>query len=112
MPVTLNSDTTQMVPVEVSFAREGRALPVDPNSPITWEVTSGDATVVPQPGNVDGTKVYFRSSDLAGTTSVVMTADAQLGDGVTPLSEAFEYVVADALADTVVTTVGAAIPKV
>ncbi len=50
----------------------------------TWTVQSGDATLTPSD---DGLSCKITSAELPGDTSIVVDADADLGDGVTDVND-------------------------
>lgn len=53
--------------------------PVELDGTPSWSVQSGDSTVEPAE---DGKSAYLISSDVPGVTEIVVTADADLGEGV------------------------------
>lgn len=75
----------------------------------TWEVLDGDSTVIPA---ADGKSAILRSSDTNGVTHIEIKADADLGSGVTEITETVELTVVDPQATNLGLTVGTPEPKV
>lgn len=75
---------------------------------IKWEVQSGDSTVE---ASDDGLSATLISSDSPGLTSILITADADLGDGEVEVQELIELNVEGALAANLGLTVGTPEPK-
>lgn len=69
----------------------------------TWTVQSGDSVVTPSD---DGLSATFVSSDTPGDTVVLVEADADLGAGVTPISESITLTVSSATATNLGVSVG------
>ena len=74
----------------------------------TWTVQSGDSTVTPAP---DGLSADFISSDIPGVTVVLLEADADIGEGVEPISESIELTVTGANAKSFGLVAGTPEPK-
>jgi hypothetical protein len=62
----------------------------------TWSVQSGDATVE---AASDGLSAFLISSDNPGDTAFLVSADADLGEGVVTISDVVTLKVAGAQAD-------------
>lgn len=73
-----------------------------------WTVQSGDSTVVPDEG---GLSAFLVSSDTPGDTIFVVTADADLGEGVEELSDTIRLTVAGARAKNLGLSAGTPEPK-
>ena len=69
---------------------------------VTFTVTSGDATVVEVEANVS----YYVVSGAGGLSTIEVTADADLGEGVVALTDAIEYFVVAAQASSLGFTAG------
>lgn len=74
----------------------------------TWEVISGESTVV---AAADGLSAELVSSDNPGDTEILVKADADLGSGVVEISDIIKLTVAGANADNLGVTVGGPVPK-
>jgi hypothetical protein len=74
----------------------------------SWTVTDGDSVVNPSP---DGLSAELVSSDTPGTTTILLEADADLGEGIEPISEVIELTVTGAKASSFGLTVGEPEPK-
>lgn len=61
----------------------GKPAPVEDGS-VKWEVQSGDSTVEPAE---DGKSAFLVSSDTPGDTVYLVSADADLGEGVETISD-------------------------
>lgn len=69
----------------------------------TWTVSVGDSTI--QPAD-DGMSCELISSDTPGDTTIVVSADADLGAGVVTVSDAVNLTVVGAMATSLGLTVG------
>lgn len=69
----------------------------------TWQVSSGDSTVVP---SADGLSADLISSDIPGETMFVVSADADLGQGVVNITDSVKLTVEGALATSLGLTAG------
>jgi len=69
----------------------------------TWEVISGDSKVNVDGGGLSATIV---SADDPGDTEILVSADADLGDGVETISDVLHVTVAGASAKNLGITVG------
>lgn len=74
----------------------------------TWEVTSGDATLEIAE---DGLSAFLVSGAVAGTSTITLTADADLGEGVVNLTESIDLVVTLPLANVLGLVVAAPVLK-
>ncbi len=84
----------------------GRPAQVD--GPPTWTRQSGESTVTPAE---DGLSADLISSDTPGDTEILIEADADLGEGVVPISDIIRLSVRGALAANLGITVGDPTPK-
>lgn len=84
----------------------GRPTTVD-GAP-TWTVQSGDSTVTPA---ADGLSADLISSDTPGDTEILVEADADLGQGVIPISDIIRLTVAHANAANLGLVAGDPTPK-
>jgi len=82
--------------------------PVALDGPPTWQVSSGDSTV-----NVseDGLSAELVSSDTPGDTTYVVSADADLGEGVVNISDSIHLVVEGARATSLGLVAGEPVAK-
>lgn len=87
----------------------GRPAKVDPNTPPTAEVQSGTSTVVPTDNPL---KFTLRSSDDPGDTDFLLSADADLGEGVETISEVVRLHVTSPKATSLGVTLGEVRDKV
>jgi hypothetical protein len=74
----------------------------------TWTVQSGDSTAVP---SSDGLSADLISSDTPGDTEFLVEADADLGEGVIPISDIIRLSVAHANAANLGLVAGDPTPK-
>jgi hypothetical protein len=75
----------------------------------TFEVISGTATVAMIDGNP--LSAFLVSGDLPGDSEIMVSADADLGDGVETISDIIKLTVAGAKAASLGLTVGAPVAK-
>lgn len=88
--VTLTPTTSKGKPVKVD------GVPV-------WTVQSGNSTVVPA---ADGFSAVVTSEDQPGVTVINVSADADLGEGVQPITDVLNVTVVDPQASNLGVTVG------
>src|SRR5262245_28838673 len=74
----------------------------------SWEVVTGNSTVEPAE---DGMSADLISSDDPGDTDFLVKADADLGEGVTEISDIVRLAVAGAQAANLGLTADAPVPK-
>ncbi len=84
----------------------GRPATVD-GAP-TWTIQSGNSTVTPA---ADGLSADLVSSDTPGDTEILVEADADLGQGVVPISDIIRLSVAGAQAANLGLVAGDPTPK-
>ncbi len=84
----------------------GRPATVD--GPPTWTVQSGNSTVTVAE---DGLSADLISSDTPGDTEILVEADADLGQGVVPISDIIRLSVAGAQAANLGLVAGDPTPK-
>lgn len=105
--VTITNE--QKVPVSLSpVTATGKPAKLDPKNPPTWEVQSGDSAVVV---GGDGLSAELISSDTPGDTVYLVSADADLGDGVETISDLITLHVEGARAANLGLTAGTPVPK-
>lgn len=73
----------------------GKPAKLDPNKTPTWEVVSGESTIIP---SADGLSCDMVSSDNPGDTQILVKADADVGDGVEEISDIIKLTVLGARA--------------
>lgn len=71
----------------------------------TWELVSGDATIEP---SADGLSCYLISGEADVNSVITVTADADLGEGVTPLTDTVDLAVVAASASSLGIVAGTA----
>lgn len=71
---------------------------------VVFIVDSGDATVE----EIDPNREYFVISGTGGLSTITVTADADLGEGVTTITDSIEYFVTEAQASSFGFIVGGA----
>ncbi len=81
----------------------GKAAAVDPKVKPTWTPQSGQSSVDVAE---DGMSAMFTSSDTPGDTVVLVSADADLGDGVETISDQVVLTVTSAKAESLGLTAG------
>lgn len=92
LAITINNE--QKVNVTLSpVDANGKPAPLD-GVPV-WSVVDGDSTVEPA---ADGLSAEITSSDTPGVTDFLVTADADLGQGVVPISDTIALTVEHAQA--------------
>lgn len=107
MSLNLKSTTEQKVLVKLApKTASGHDAKVD-GKPV-WTVTSGDATVEP---SEDGLSAYLVSADTAGKATWTVEADADLGEGVTTITDGGEYEYTDPLAENLGATADEPVTK-
>lgn len=113
------SKSKQHMPVAVTITNEQKVtatlVPVtDTGKPAkldgvpTWEVASGNSTVVPA---ADGLSAELISADDPGDTVYLVKADADLGSGVVEISDTITLTVEGALATNLGLAISAPVPK-
>lgn len=101
MDLVLNNEQKCLLTINPLTAG-GNPAPVD-GAP-QW--ATADATIATVEPAADGLTCTVRSGDVAGTTTVTVTADADLGDGTQTLSEVVNVIVVQAQASTLGVTAG------
>lgn len=101
-------DSVQEVDVDVSFENAlGEVVAVDGIA--VWTVD--DSSIVTVTPSANGESAVLRSTGVAGTTRVVVTVDADLGEGVVPVSGVLDVTVSQSGAVAVNFTVGTPRPR-
>lgn len=109
MPLEANCTNEEKVNVSLHpVTSTGRPAQVDANNPPTYVVQSGDGTTAPA---ADGLSCFVLSGDNPGDTVVLISADADLGDGVETITDLFTLHVAGARAANVGLQADAPVPK-
>jgi len=107
MPLELKITNEQKIKVTLTPKTDtGKPAPLD--GVPTWEVVSGNSTVVVA---ADGLSADLVSADDPGDTQFLVSADADLGDGVETISDTIKLTVAGALAKNLGLTAGQPEPK-
>jgi len=107
MPVAISITNEQKVPVTLTPVTDtGKPAKLDGKP--TWSVVSGDSTIVVAD---DGMSADLVSSDSPGDTAILIEADADLGSGVTTISDTIELTVVGAQAKNLGLTVGTPVAK-
>lgn len=114
MPLDFVSNTDEKVPVYVAPVRAS-GKPAQIQGKAVLSITSGNATVAAATDEeiaAEPTLVGFViSEDVAGSSGWKVTADADLGEGVTEISETGTYTYSDAPAVSVGASAGIPRPK-
>lgn len=103
----INITNEQQVPVTLT-PKTDKGKPAKVDGIPTWTVQSGDSTVIV---SEDGLSAELVSSDTPGDTVILVEADADLGEGVTPISESITLTVSSATATNLGLAVGTPIDK-
>ena len=107
MPAETTITNEQKISVTLNITTDsGRPAKVE-GAP-AWVVLSGNSAVVPAE---DGLSAVVTSSDDPGDTSVIVKADANLGEGVEEISDTFTVHVAGATAKNLGLAFGTPEPK-
>ena len=101
MLVTITSDEKILLTLAPLTAAEN---PASVDGVPTWQTVSGDATLAPA---TDGMSCYLISGTV-GNSVVTVEADADLGEGVTEITDTLDLAVVAATASQLGATVGAA----
>jgi len=101
MLVTITSDE-KINAILAPLTAAGNPASVD-GTPV-WTVVSGDATLVPA---TDGLSCYLVSGSV-GNSVITVTADADLGAGVTEITDTIDLAVVSAQASSLGLSFGAA----
>src|SRR5512134_3077816 len=107
MAIEVASTNEEKIPVTITpVTSTGKPAQLD-EAPV-WTVTSGEGTVAVA---ADGLSAFLVSGDNPGDTTYLITADADLGEGVVEISDTITYHVNGALAKNLGLAAGAAVPK-
>lgn len=116
----VTSTTEQKVPIYVTPKSQGGKDVTLDGRPVL-EVLAGGATVqnaTQEEADADetasgkkGLAGFVVSEDSAGTSSIRVSADADLGEGVRTISDSFDYEYGDPQAEALGTSAGAAVLK-
>jgi hypothetical protein len=107
MPATVTITNEQKVPVTLTPVTDsGKPAKLD-GSP-AWTIISGNSQVVVAG---DGMSAELVSADDPGDTEILIKADADLGAGVTEISDTIRLSVIGATAQNLGLTVGTPVPK-
>jgi|SRR5215813_13642375 len=91
MPLELKITTEQQVMVHLN-PTTSRGKPVAVDGIPTWEVAAGDVILQPSATGLDCNIV---SPDSAGESQVLVSADADLGEGVTTITDTIKITAGD-----------------
>lgn len=110
--VTTKPRKAIMFPVRINNMQQAEVT-LNPDHPLdgapVFTVLDGDSTVIPA---ADGLSAMLRSSDTNGVTHIEIKGDAQIGGGITEITETIELTVTDPEATTFGLSVGTPSPKV
>ncbi len=107
MPLEISITNEQKISVTLApVTGAGKAAPLD-GKPV-WSVISGDSTLEV---SEDGLTATLISSDIPGTTQYLVSADADVGEGVETISDTIALVVAGAKAQSLGLVVGTPVNK-
>ncbi len=99
MLITITNEQKVLVTLDPKTAA-GAPASIDGNA--TFEVTSGDATVEV----VDATSAWLISGTNVGNSTISVSADADLGEGVATLTDTIDLAVVSAAASTLALVAG------
>ncbi len=116
-PVT--NKKTKVTPMDLVITNEQQAVahitpkthkgvPAKLDGPPVWTVTAGSCTVTPAP---DGLSAVIASGDDAGDSEITITADGDLGPGISMVSDAIRVTVNGAQAESLGLTIDAPTDK-
>ncbi len=103
MPLELKITNEQQQPVTLT-PKTDTGKPAKLDGKPTWEVVSGDSTITV---SEDGLTATLVSSDTPGDTQYLVSADADLGEGVETISDTIKLSVVGATAKNLGLTAGA-----
>lgn len=107
MPVSISLTSEQKVLVTLTpTTATGKPSTIDGQA--TFEVVSGDCTVE----NVDLLSAYIVSGDAAGVSVVSVSADVDLSEEITTITDSITVTVSDPLAANLGLVIGTPEPKV
>jgi len=108
MPLDIVSTTEEMVHLKIApVTSTGKPALLD-GLP-TWAITTGGATIVV---DADGMGAFVVSEDIGGSSTWSVSADADLGAGVSTISDGGVYSYASPQAAALGITADAPVPKV
>lgn len=107
MPIAVKITNEQKINVTLTPVTD-TGKPAKLDGVPSWEVISGNATVLPAE---DGMSAYLVSADDPGDTQVMVKADADIGEGVEEISDIVTLNVVGATAKNLGLTVGTPEPK-
>ena len=105
LEITITNE--EQVPVRLS-PKTSTGKPAAVDGVPTWEIISGESTVT---ASEDGLSATLRSSDNPGDTEIMVKADADIGEGVTEISDIIRLTVAGAQAANLGLSAGQPVPK-
>lgn len=94
MPLEIKITNEQKIKVTLT-PKTDAGKPAQLDGVPTWEVISGDSTVVAEP---DGLSATLVSSDTPGDTQILVKADADIGAGIEEISDVIKLSVVGASA--------------
>lgn len=107
MPIEVSITNEQKVPVTLTPVTD-TGKPAQLDGMPAWTVVSGNSQVVT---STDGLSAELISSDQPGDTIIMITADANLGEGVEEISDTITLSVVGATAKNLGISVGTPVPK-
>ena len=107
MPLVLKVTNEQKVTVTLSPVTDA-GKPVKLDGAPTWSVVLGESTITPAD---DGLSAVLVSADTPGDTQVLVSADADLGEGVETISDTIDLNVVGATAKNLGLVAGTPEPK-
>lgn len=107
MPVAISITNEQKITVTLT-PKTDTGKPAKLDGVPTWEVVSGNSTVV---AAADGLSASLVSSDDPGDTQVLVKADADLGEGIVEISDIIQLTVVGATATNLGLSAGTPEPK-
>ena len=107
MPFAVKITNEQKVNVTLS-PKTDSGKPASVDGAPTWSVVSGDSTVV---AAADGLSADLVSSDTPGDTTFLISADADIGEGVEELQDTITLTVAGANAKNLGVVIGTPVLK-
>lgn len=107
MSIALKFSTEQQVTVHINpVTPKGKPVALD-GVPV-WQVAVGDVTLQPA---ADGLSCTIVSADTPGQSQVLVSADADLGEGVETISDTIDALVSDPQASSLGLTADAPVTK-
>lgn len=106
MPLAIQSTNTEKVPVTATPVTHSGA-PAQVDGDLRFTITAGDATVEATIGSMS----FFCVSGMPGTSTILVEADADLGEGVRLIQDVITYTVVGEEAEAFGFVAEAPVPK-